>query len=842
MSTYTNTLVLELLVRSNELSKGLKQAGNDARAANDQMNQFRESASRALSFIGSIGLGAGVFVGIKKATQAYGEFINQAATAKQVFGESFNELEASMGDAVQQFGLSNTEFLKSTTLLAGLGKSAGIAEKDLAKFSTTLTSLASDLAAAFNTDVTDAVAAIQSGFSGSSIEPLRKYNIVLNDTILKNEYFALSGEKVTGVLTQQQRMAAFLSKLYKESADYQGQWARESDQFNGTMQRLKATVGNVAVEVGSSFEPAVTSAANAMIPLIGAATDVNSSLGGLPVTLALFAGALVALRTPLTVVDAGLVQLTQRSAAFGPTLTKSANAARIATNTIAAIGSSTFIAAAAFTAFSVQTAVARKRTDEFNKAVRELGTGSSEEQIKSLTTVLEELSRSADKDYDFSEVWKGTIKATKDVEAEYRKLLDTAPEVAQALLAIAKRGGEGAATIQQYGLTIDEMQSAIQDANAAAEQQATLQDEIDTILAANGATVERNAKAWDDYSDALEGVADRADDATDSLLDAADAAQEIFESTGSLDTERLKIFQELGTWIEEGFAPLEEGESALDRAITNGENFSSVLDQISTAADTAAIGLEGVAAVDAKVEFLQSVRNDIAAISPEFAALVDGLIADLQGVQVDISLTGDAAQAQLDAFIESNTDKQVVADMLIDSGMAEEQVNTFLKTMSDDQVIEVTTRAITKLAEEDLGALNDEERVTEVVVNALVEEAKGDIEEVVKPRTSDAYIAEAELKAKTDEFITEVNRVRRIAGKEIVVPIRSGAATTSSGGADGNPATPGRAAPLSLVSAGQPIVNNTYVTVPTADPSATMRAIQRWSRNNGAIPVSRGRG
>jgi hypothetical protein len=858
MSTYTNTIVLELLVRSNELKKGLQQAGADAKAARQELETFRESASRALSFAGTIGIGAGVFLGIKKATQAYGEFINQAATAKQVFGSSFGELEESMQGAVKTFGLSNTEFLRSTTLLAGLGKSAGIAEQDLAKFSTSLTMVASDLAAAFNTDVADAVAAIQSGFSGSSIEPLRRYNIVLNDTILKNEYFALSGEKVTGVLTQQQRMAAFLSKLTKESADYTGQWARENDEFNGTMQRLKATVANASEEIGGSFEPAITSVSNLIIPVVSGVTDLNSALGGLPIQLALFGGALYAARTPLAMLDEAMLVFMNRQKPFGPTLSKSQNAVRVLSNTFASIGTSTFVGAAAMTVFAVQTSVARKRAEELKKAIGDLGKGSAEEQIKNLVTVLEDLSRSADKDYDFSEVWKGTITATKDVEAEFEKLLETSPEVAQAILAIAKRGGEGAATIQKYGLTVAEMEAALAKANTEAEQQADLQAEIDTILAENGAQVERNAEAWDDYADALDGIADRAKEAEDALNDAADAAQDIFEQTGDVDLERLKVFQSLGTWIEEAFAPLDDGETQLDRTITNAENYQDVLGQIGEAADAAAFGLEGMAAVDAKITFLEDLRDDVAAISPEVAALIDGLIASLGDTKLSFDVSTEEGQANLDAFLAANTDASVIADMLIDTGVAEETVDTFIGVIGEEKAASIAVKAITKLAEEDIEALNDPDRVAEVVTKALTDEAQTQIDDL----TSYPYVAEAKVVPDLIRFNREVNAARTAAGKEIVVPIR-----TTTGTRPTTPTTTPQPDGLLLmdefgrqlttddgqaygvptryrqtVTAGQPIINNnTYVTVPTADPSATVRAIQRWSRWNGNIPVSRGR-
>jgi hypothetical protein len=54
---------------------------------------------------------------------------------------------------------------------------------------------------------------------------------------------------------------------------------------------------------------------------------------------------------------------------------------------------------------------------------------------------------------------------------------------------------------------------------------------------------------------------------------------------------------------------------------------------------------------------------------------------------------------------------------------------------------------------------------------------------------------------------------------------------------------PGEGTPVAeavAVTAGQPITN-VIVNIPTADPSAHMRAIQTWSRQNGRLPIQRGR-
>ena len=128
MASYTQQLVLELLVKSNDLSKGLKQVGKESEEANQKITAFQAGASKALSFAAAAGLSVGIVGTIKKTTAAYGEFINQAATAEQVFGDSYTKITAAMKDSVEATGQSQTQFLRSTTLIAGLGKTVILQE------------------------------------------------------------------------------------------------------------------------------------------------------------------------------------------------------------------------------------------------------------------------------------------------------------------------------------------------------------------------------------------------------------------------------------------------------------------------------------------------------------------------------------------------------------------------------------------------------------------------------------------------------------------------------------------------------------------------------------------
>jgi hypothetical protein len=77
-------------------------------------------------------------------------------------------------------------------------------EQELATFSNDFTALASDLASFNNTTPEEAINAIGSALRGES-EPLRKYNVLLNDAKLKAAALELGIYSGSGALTDQQK-------------------------------------------------------------------------------------------------------------------------------------------------------------------------------------------------------------------------------------------------------------------------------------------------------------------------------------------------------------------------------------------------------------------------------------------------------------------------------------------------------------------------------------------------------------------------------------------------------------------------------------------------------------
>jgi hypothetical protein len=222
----------------------------------------------------SAAAGAVAAVGLAKLAQSasnYGEALNKATViAGKEGAKAFSDFAEG---ASKSAGLSKTAALDAAAGFSALGKLAGKTGPELNKFSIDLTQLAGDLASFNNTSVDEALQALKSGLQGET-EPLKRFNIFLNDTALKQEYLAVTGEKVTGVLSAQQRVLAAQSLIFKQSADAQGDFGRTSDSLANRQRQLTADLENLKVSAGQGLLPIFEA-------LAGGATRVVDAIGSL---------------------------------------------------------------------------------------------------------------------------------------------------------------------------------------------------------------------------------------------------------------------------------------------------------------------------------------------------------------------------------------------------------------------------------------------------------------------------------------------------------------------------------------------------------------------------------
>jgi hypothetical protein len=237
--------------------KGLKQAN----AAFANLQTSIGSLGRNFAVVGA-GIAASTAL-LGKAVMSASNFEAEFEGVNQVFKEAASSVQAFAETAAATAGLSATEALRAAKTFGLFATGAGLSVQEASKFSTTLVQLAGDLGSFNDLPTADALAAIQSGLMGQA-EPLRVFGVFLDDLSLKNELFEMTGQKVTGTLTSQQKMIAAYSQILKDTTVQQGDFVKYQETLGNQLKIVDKEFQNLIRDIGMMLIPVIAEA----MPLI----------------------------------------------------------------------------------------------------------------------------------------------------------------------------------------------------------------------------------------------------------------------------------------------------------------------------------------------------------------------------------------------------------------------------------------------------------------------------------------------------------------------------------------------------------------------------------------------
>lgn len=276
-------------------SMGLSQA--EARRFADQMNRAADSGaavSRLDTTIGNLraslsraAVAAVAFFGVRGV-------INQAQAARDAFidlGESVNAVQVVFGDAsdtifgfsdqvAQSAGLARSEFQQMATVLGAALQNAGLDADEAAKKTIILTQRAADLASVFNTDVSEALGAIQAALRGEG-DPIERFGVTLSAAAVDAEAAALGFSKVAGEFDSTAKSAARISLILEQTNRVAGDFANTSDSLANRQRILAAETENARAELGEALLPVFESLVEAGPAVVEGLKDMTPALASL---------------------------------------------------------------------------------------------------------------------------------------------------------------------------------------------------------------------------------------------------------------------------------------------------------------------------------------------------------------------------------------------------------------------------------------------------------------------------------------------------------------------------------------------------------------------------------
>jgi len=140
------------------------------------------------------------------------------------------------------------------SMLQNIGK---LTEKEAAKQSEQLIKLAGDLTAMYGGRVEDAVRALTGSLKGNNTM-LDNYGMAVNDAMIKTKALEMGLISGNEQLTLQSKQAATLALIMEQTADAQGQAAREAEGASGQWRAFTTEIQNLAITLGNVLLPVVT--------------------------------------------------------------------------------------------------------------------------------------------------------------------------------------------------------------------------------------------------------------------------------------------------------------------------------------------------------------------------------------------------------------------------------------------------------------------------------------------------------------------------------------------------------------------------------------------------------
>src|SRR5690554_39822 len=235
--------------------------------AEDRMTQTLDRTAKATEGISQKLSNMGKAVAAAVAVRALGavkDFVDDSVRAfsdleqsiggtEAVFGEFSKVIDEHARSAAESMGLSEAEFRTATTSIGGQLKRMTGDVQFAAEQSVELVRVAADLAATYGGTTAEAVQALGAAFRGEA-DPAERFNLNLKASVVNAKAVEMGLAATEREVDENARAQAILALVTEQSADAQGQFARESDTVAGKAQITAAKLENMKAIVGETLQ------------------------------------------------------------------------------------------------------------------------------------------------------------------------------------------------------------------------------------------------------------------------------------------------------------------------------------------------------------------------------------------------------------------------------------------------------------------------------------------------------------------------------------------------------------------------------------------------------------
>jgi len=253
------------------------QAGAQADSlASKFSNMAKTIVASALGIGGALGA-AGL---LKSAITASSDLEQAMGGVEAVFKDSAGVIHEWAGDTSDSFRLPQAEASQFAAVVGSQLKQAGFAMRDLAPETQKLIELGGDLASTFGGTTSDAVTALSAALRGE-IDPIERYGVAINQAMVEAKAMEIAQGDAAKAAEQSTIMQARLALVYEQTADAQGQAARESQTFAASQEKLSGAFNTLLTALGGPILQAAADFLSFLADILKGIEPLISAIGSL---------------------------------------------------------------------------------------------------------------------------------------------------------------------------------------------------------------------------------------------------------------------------------------------------------------------------------------------------------------------------------------------------------------------------------------------------------------------------------------------------------------------------------------------------------------------------------
>lgn len=270
-------LIVPMKLDSSEFTSGLNQAKTSSQETLASLGKGMQRAGAGLAIAG---LPFAAFV--TSANDAASNLSESQNAVNVVFGESSSIILDYSKTASTQVGLAASVFNQAGAVMGAMLQNLGFDQEAAAEETLVLTERAADMASIFNTDVSQAMGAIQSALKGE-FNPLEQYGVKLNMAAINQRVLAMGLADTATEITEEQKATAALAIIMEQTDKVAGDFLNTQDGWANSSKIMTSQLEDMKAELGAELQPVMldilTIVRDLLVAFKGLSPEVKKGIG-----------------------------------------------------------------------------------------------------------------------------------------------------------------------------------------------------------------------------------------------------------------------------------------------------------------------------------------------------------------------------------------------------------------------------------------------------------------------------------------------------------------------------------------------------------------------------------